>query len=275
MTDIFISYSRKDISFARVIYLALQQMGLDIWIDWERIPVGDDWWKNNFEAIDKSKVFIFLVSKHTIESIICKNEVNRALYNKKRIIPILLGDLQPLIINKFVPELSNYNWITVKEEELFTFYEAVNNSTNISIEKNLITEKVRHFIENLNVDIHANWEWVKIRNEIFLKAECWEKSEHNKDFLLHDLEYEFFRREVLCNSSSDLELTDLMKKFILESEEHYLKSSSSWYKTEGDRIDLKCICRRCGNESSYTPALQDVPPNECPSCGFSPLSMSD
>ena len=38
--DIFISYSRKDIAFARLIRSSLQSSGLDTWIDWDRIPVG-------------------------------------------------------------------------------------------------------------------------------------------------------------------------------------------------------------------------------------------
>ena len=35
MTDVFISYSRKDIAFARLLHEALIENGLETWIDWQ------------------------------------------------------------------------------------------------------------------------------------------------------------------------------------------------------------------------------------------------
>ncbi len=44
MSDVFISYSRKDIAFARLLKESLKKSQVDAWIDWERIPVGEKWW---------------------------------------------------------------------------------------------------------------------------------------------------------------------------------------------------------------------------------------
>ncbi len=38
MTDIFISYSRKDIAYARILHEALKENGFETWIDWQEIP---------------------------------------------------------------------------------------------------------------------------------------------------------------------------------------------------------------------------------------------
>ena len=43
MPDVFISYSRKDIAFARLLHEALTQGKVETWIDWARIPVGEKW----------------------------------------------------------------------------------------------------------------------------------------------------------------------------------------------------------------------------------------
>ena len=43
MTDVFISYSRKDIAFARLLHEALVENGLETWIDWQDIPPSADW----------------------------------------------------------------------------------------------------------------------------------------------------------------------------------------------------------------------------------------
>jgi hypothetical protein len=45
MANIFISYSRKDIEFAKRLTGELQKNDLDFWIDWEGIPPTVDWWK--------------------------------------------------------------------------------------------------------------------------------------------------------------------------------------------------------------------------------------
>ena len=43
MPQVFISYSRKDKSFAGKITEALKQINLEIWIDWEDIPPIAEW----------------------------------------------------------------------------------------------------------------------------------------------------------------------------------------------------------------------------------------
>ena len=61
MADIFISYSRKDIAFARLLNAALNSSGLDTWIDWNDIPVGENWWNEIQQAIQKANVFMFIM----------------------------------------------------------------------------------------------------------------------------------------------------------------------------------------------------------------------
>ena len=43
MSDVFISYSRRDIAFARILHQALQERSLETWIDWQDIPPSVDW----------------------------------------------------------------------------------------------------------------------------------------------------------------------------------------------------------------------------------------
>jgi hypothetical protein len=95
LSDVFISYSRKDIAFARLIREALQQCQVDTWIDWERIPVGEKWWTEICEAIENANVFMFIISKNSIGSKVCKDEIDLALKYHKRIIPIIVDDLRP------------------------------------------------------------------------------------------------------------------------------------------------------------------------------------
>ena len=43
MADVFISYSRKDIAFARILHKALKDNAFETWIDWQDIPPSTDW----------------------------------------------------------------------------------------------------------------------------------------------------------------------------------------------------------------------------------------
>ena len=54
MADVFISYSRKDIAFARLLHKALKANGLETWIDWQDIPPSTDWLAEVYEAIEQA-----------------------------------------------------------------------------------------------------------------------------------------------------------------------------------------------------------------------------
>jgi len=119
MSDVFISYSRKDIAFARLLRESLQQSQVDTWIDWERIPVGEKWWTEICEAIENANVFMFIISRNSIGSSVCKDEIKQALKNNKRIIPIIVDELKPDVIKEFAPELPQFNWIIFARDHIF------------------------------------------------------------------------------------------------------------------------------------------------------------
>jgi hypothetical protein len=91
--DIFISYSRKDIAFARLIRESLMQSGFDVWIDWDRIPTGIEFMPAIETAIQSANTFLFIISQTSINSEMCKSEISLALQNNKRIIPVIVDNL--------------------------------------------------------------------------------------------------------------------------------------------------------------------------------------
>src|SRR5450759_4032354 len=80
MSDVFISYSRRDIAFARLIREALQQSQIDTWIDWDRIPVGERWWQEIAEAIEGANVFMLIISRNSLSSKVCRDEIEPVSY---------------------------------------------------------------------------------------------------------------------------------------------------------------------------------------------------
>lgn len=90
MTHIFISYSKKDIAFARYLRTALQTVGLRVWIDEERIESGGRWWKIIEQNIDACAAFLVIMSPEAAESDWVEREILRAEAQKKPIYPVLL-----------------------------------------------------------------------------------------------------------------------------------------------------------------------------------------
>src|SRR5258708_4807300 len=89
MTDVFISYSRKDKAFVRRMFDALTQTGRDAWVDWENIPYSAEWWKEICDGIDKADNFIVTITPQWLGSKICHQELEYARQNNKRIVPII------------------------------------------------------------------------------------------------------------------------------------------------------------------------------------------
>ena len=90
MQHIFISYSRKDISFVRKLAGDLETAGYDVWWDVSDLRGGDDWLRLIPAAIESSDHFIVVLSPNAITSDWVKREYTQALSLHKKVIPIML-----------------------------------------------------------------------------------------------------------------------------------------------------------------------------------------
>ena len=90
MTQIFISYSRKDIAFARKLAGDLEKAGYVVWWDITDLRGGDDWVRVIPEAIETSDFVIVVLSPDAAASEWVKKEYTQALSLRKKIIPVML-----------------------------------------------------------------------------------------------------------------------------------------------------------------------------------------
>ena len=94
MSDVFISYSRKDGDFAKRLMNALTASGRDVWVDWEDIPRAADWLTEIFAGLEAADTFVFIVSQNSLTSEICNQELQHARQHNKRIIPLILQEIK-------------------------------------------------------------------------------------------------------------------------------------------------------------------------------------
>lgn len=75
---VFISHSKEDKAIADIICNSLEQSGIDCWIAPRDIPYGTDWAGEIADAIEASKIFLFILSHSSNVSRQCPKEINIA-----------------------------------------------------------------------------------------------------------------------------------------------------------------------------------------------------
>lgn len=91
MSDIFISYSRHDKEIVLPFVKSIEQkFGAVCWIDLEGIEYGSQFEDVIVDAIDDSKVVLFMLSDYSLKSKWTKREVLYAEDEEKRIVPIIV-----------------------------------------------------------------------------------------------------------------------------------------------------------------------------------------
>ena len=90
MTDVFISYSRKDKEFALRLHEALTRGEYKVWIDWKDIHPTTDWWEEIEAGIEAANVFIFIMSSDSLNSKYCNKEIDHAVRHNKKLIPVAI-----------------------------------------------------------------------------------------------------------------------------------------------------------------------------------------
>ena len=90
--SVFISYRRSvHLTLANELSDALQQAGVSVFRDQETLRGGDKWWPTIKRAISRSSRLIVLVGPDTHRSEWTRKEVQFALENNIRVIPVLAG----------------------------------------------------------------------------------------------------------------------------------------------------------------------------------------
>lgn len=90
LQDVFISYGRADsLGFATKLNQRLTEAGLEVWFDFDDIPLGVDYQQQIDDGIEKADNFVFVISPHSVNSPYCRLEIELAIQRHKRIIPLL------------------------------------------------------------------------------------------------------------------------------------------------------------------------------------------
>src|SRR5262245_3797330 len=86
---VFISYSRRDSSFADRLVDALEIRGVEVLIDRRDLPTLQEWERELLGFIRQADTVVFILSHHSVASKVCAWEVEQVRVHAKRLAPVV------------------------------------------------------------------------------------------------------------------------------------------------------------------------------------------
>ncbi|MEP6895968.1 MAG: TIR domain-containing protein, partial [Chloroflexota bacterium] len=201
MTEIFISYSRRNKPFVERFLKALYDNGYSpdtVWIDWEDIPPSSKWEDEIRKGVQKTNSVIFILSPDWATSRECEKELEVAVEYNKRLFPIVWQNVDP---NTIRPELATLNWIFFRETDDFD-------------------EALQKLFAALKTDLS----WVAQHTELLTRSNEWNTKNRDNGYLLRGSELQ--SAETWLSQASDNKQprpTPLQNEYILASRQDDLR----------------------------------------------------
>jgi WD40 repeat protein len=157
--SVFISYSRKDKAFVQKLNDALDNSGIQAWVDWEGIELAADWMQTISTGIQTHDAFIFVISPDSLKSEICMDELELAIKFNKKLIPVI--HREPAKSQAMHEKLASTNWVYMRKDDNFD-------------------ETLPKLIDSIQTDL----EWVSTHTQLLNLAMEWERRDRNNSYLL-------------------------------------------------------------------------------------------
>ncbi len=180
MTDVFISYSRKDTDFVRRLFDDLKARGREAWVDWQGIDYSTKWWEEICAGIEGADNFVLIVSPDALNSVYCHREIEHARKHNKRIIsfiyrPVdeaaLIGGWYTHVEMRPHEAMARENWEALKAIQYIDYP---------GILKNKFDDAVDALLRTVNADPQR----VQLHTRLILRIRDWEARGRSPSALL-------------------------------------------------------------------------------------------
>lgn len=189
MTDVFISYSRRDKEFVFILQNALKAQNRETWVDWKDIPLSADWWAEIEAGIEATNTFVFVISPDSVVSKVCNQEIEHAVKNNKRLVPIVRRE--GFDMEQINPALAKHNWLFFREQDDFD-----------TVFPQLIKA------------IDTNLEYVRGHTRLLIRALEWENKGRNDSFLLRGTDLDAAEQWLVSSAAQEPRPTEQQQNYI-------------------------------------------------------------
>jgi hypothetical protein len=158
MSDIFISYSRRDQAFVRALHGRLTAEKREVWVDWEDIPPSAEWLAEIERAIEAADTVVFVISPDSTQSKTCRHECEHAARMGKRLVPVVVRDVDAATAPDAVARL---NWLSFVAPDAFD-------------------RSYASLISTIETDLM----WARAHARLLVRARDWEARGKDQGFLI-------------------------------------------------------------------------------------------
>lgn len=196
MSDLFVSYSRRDQVFVRELHAALEKVGKDVWVDWENIPLTAEWLQEIYEGIEAADAFAYVITPDSVRSEVCSLELAHAISHNKRLVPILRRELVEDMDKKALdPKISSHNWIYFRETDDFD-------------------KSFQSLTDSLNTDL----DYLKTHTRLLVKAVEWNEKERDTGLVLRGNDLSLASKWLQESADKQPIPTELQRDYIVASQ---------------------------------------------------------
>ncbi len=231
MADVFISYSRKDSEFVQRLNTAFVGANRVVWVDWQNIPRGEDWWREIQHGIESADAFICVVSEHWLTSEICHNELVHARQNNKRVLPVIRQRIQDETEKRVKgtwmdtawEQTARDNWDTVRHLNWIFFDDDAKFNAEFPALLTALEEDQPH------IKAHTRYQHDALE---------WERSNRNPSFLMSGDNLAFAETWLTQSGGKDPEPTGIQREYVTESRrvENELKQKAAQQERRTKRL---------------------------------------
>ena len=210
MSDVFISYSRRDIDFVRHLFDHLTARDREAWADWQDIPPTADWLAEIYRGIEAADSFLFIISPDSVASEICTLEIEHAVKHNKRLIPVVWKD-----VDGVHQAMSAHNWVFLRAEDDFEAnFERLIDALDTDLD--YVREHTRLLTLSIDWDQNQRRRSAGLRGQELQTAEGWLQQSGSKDPQPSELhrEYLIFSRTAV-NRLQRLVISSVVVAFLL------------------------------------------------------------
>lgn len=187
MPDIFISYSRKDKEFVQKLEEYFKKQGRDVWVDWEDIPLMADWRKEMYIGIEESDNFVYVISPDSVVSKPCNEEIEHALRNNKRLVPVMYRYTSSSTVH---PSLRCLNFISFNGDDDFDTA-----------------------FQKLSQAIDTDLDYLKTHTRLLIRAIEWDKKNRHPSLLMRGKDLDDVERWLMEGIKKQPEPTTLHREY--------------------------------------------------------------
>ena len=192
-SNVFISYSRKDLGFVNRLCDGLEANNLAPKVDRAEIYSFEDWWQRIETLITEADTVIFALSPDAIASAVCRREVEFAQSLRKRFAPIVCRPVAAQI--EQVPSaLADLNFIYFDNPDAFE-------------------PALARLVEALSTDIG----WVRKHTQFTAEAREWAKAARPAGLLLRSPRLETAERWIVERPANAPAPTEDTRAFLVDS----------------------------------------------------------